>query len=205
MKTLFYGGTFNPVHNAHLGSAREVLNCGAADQVLFVPAAVLPHTYKTAEHLTSFADRLEMVRLAVSGEKRFLCSDIESRREGKSYTLDTLRALKAGGKYGDLLLFIGSDTLQFFHTWHEVHALLREFGLVIYPRPDTPVGAIDLAAHWSSDEVNIIRKAVLPDLPQYPGSSTQIREMIKKSGVKSVFPFVRKNVADYITAHKLYI
>lgn len=205
MRTVFYGGTFDPVHNTHLATAREILKHGAADQILFVPAAVLPHVYKSGTGITPFADRMAMVRLAAAGEPGFLCSDIESRRQGKSYTLDTLRELRAEGRYGELLLFMGTDTLAKLPTWNRAHELVREFGLLIYPRPDTPADSIDLTQDWNAEEIRKIRASVLPDMPQFPLSSTEIREKIKKEGIKSVSAFVRKDVADYITAHHLYV
>lgn len=205
MRTAFYGGTFDPVHNTHLATAREILKHGAADQILFVPAAVLPHVYKSGTGITPFADRMAMVRLAVAGEPGFLCSDIESRRPGKSYTLDTLRELRAENRYGELLLFMGTDTLAKLATWNRVHDLVKEFGLIIYPRPDTPADSIDLSKDWNAEEIRKIRASILPDMPQFPLSSTQIREKIKKDGIKSVSEFVKKDVADYITAHHLYV
>ena len=89
------GGSFNPIHYGHLLLADEVLELLGVDRLLFVPAAAPPH--KPAAQLAPAADRFEMVRLAIAGQPRFAVSDLELRRSGPSYTVDTLQELAAGG------------------------------------------------------------------------------------------------------------
>ena len=109
------GGTFNPVHEGHLSIAREALRLFALDAVWFIPCAVPPH--KPVHDLASNEDRLAMLRLAIAGEPRFAALDVEFNRPGKSYTLDTVRALRTLHP-GDAFTFIvGAYTLPDLSTW----------------------------------------------------------------------------------------
>src|SRR6185436_2360313 len=110
-----FGGSFNPIHYGHLLLADEVLELLGLDRVLFVPAASPPH--KPAGQLAPAADRFEMVRLAIAPHPRFAVSDLELRRSGPSYTVDTLQALAADGD--ELFLVIGSETFLDLLSWRE--------------------------------------------------------------------------------------
>lgn len=202
MKTAFFGGTFDPVHTGHLALAREVLKQGRADRILFVPAPVPPH--KDAAQITAFGHRFAMVEHAIAGESGFACSDIEKHRSGKSYTIDTLTELAAMGTYGEILLLIGSDSLRQLHLWYQAHELVERFGLIVYPRRNEPVTAAELRQHWSEAECAGLLSALMASAPEFPLSSTQIREIIKKNGVGSISSFVTAPVAEYITSHGLY-
>ena len=202
MKTAFFGGTFDPVHTGHLALAREVLKQGRADRILFVPAPVPPH--KEMRNISAFEHRFAMVELAIAGEPGFACSDIEKHRSGKSYTIDTLTELAAIGTYGEILLLIGSDSLRQLHLWYHAHELVERFGLIVYPRRDEPVTAAELGRHWSEAECAKLQAALMVSAPEFPLSSTQIREIIKKNGVEGVSSFVIPPVAEYITSHGLY-
>jgi nicotinate-nucleotide adenylyltransferase len=125
-----FGGSFNPVHYGHLLLADEVLELLSLDQVLFVPAAVPPH--KMGMDMAPADDRAAMVRLATAGHPRFAVSDVELRRRGPSYTVDTLEALAAGGD--ELYLVIGSETFLDLLSWREPVRIARLARLVIVPR-----------------------------------------------------------------------
>ena len=203
MKTAFFGGTFDPVHTGHLALAREVLKQGRADRVLFVPAPSPPH--KDSAEITPFEHRLNMVRLAVRDEAGFGWSDLERKRTGKSYTIDTLTELSADGSFGEILLLIGSDSLRQLHLWFRDHDLVRDYGLIVYPRPDEPVLRKELLEHWSAEETEKLLGSVMGSAPEFPVSSTQIRSLVKKNGVKSVSAFVSREVTDYIMENGLYL
>ena len=203
MKTAFFGGTFDPVHAGHLALAREVLKQGRADRVLFVPAPSPPH--KDSAEITPFEHRLNMVRLAVRDEAGFGWSDLERKRTGKSYTIDTLTELSADGSFGEILLLIGSDSLRQLHLWFRAHDLVRDYGLIVYPRPDEPVLRKELLEHWSAEETEKLLGSVMGSAPEFPVSSTQIRSLVKKNGVKSVSAFVSREVTDYIMENGLYL
>ncbi len=125
-----FGGSFNPIHYGHLLLADEVLERLGLDRVLFVPAGLPPH--KSPATLAPAADRYAMVRLAVAGHPRFDVSDLELRRPGPSYTVDTLEALAPGGD--ELLLLIGSETFLDFLSWRAPRRIAQLARLVIVPR-----------------------------------------------------------------------
>ena len=203
MRTAFFGGTFDPVHAGHLALAREVLDQGRADRILFVPASVPPH--KEAGHITVFEHRFAMVRLAVADKPGFDCSDIEKHRSGKSYTIDTLTELTDMRRYGEILLLIGADSLRQLHLWFRCHELVEKFGLIVYPRRNEPVTDSELRLHWSEAECAKLKAALMSSAPEFPLSSTQIRKIIKKNGIQRASAFVSAPVAEYITSHKLYL
>ena len=141
-----FGGSFNPIHYGHLLAADEVAEVLDLDRILFVPAAVPPH--KPAANMARAADRFAMVALAVAGQPRFAVSDLELRRAGPSYTVDTLRALETEG---DLHLLIGSETFLDLLSWRDPREVARRARLVVVPRagaafdPDAPAAQKVLA------------------------------------------------------------
>jgi nicotinate-nucleotide adenylyltransferase len=125
-----FGGSFNPIHYGHLLLADEVLEWLGLDRVLFVPAGLPPH--KSPATLAPAADRYAMVRLAVAGHPRFDVSDLELRRPGPSYTVDTLETLTGGGD--ELFLLIGSETFLDFLSWRAPGRIAQLARMVIVPR-----------------------------------------------------------------------
>lgn len=163
-----FGGTFDPVHHAHLAIARTALDTASLDTVLFVVAAIPPH--KQNDTHASPADRLAMVKAAVKNEPRFEASGIELEREGLSYTADTLRTLKTLHPEAEFFLIIGEDSLVDFPTWREPEAILDHARLLVVSRP-----AIEQLIH-SSLEGHYDR---LP-FTESTLSSTQVREALAK-------------------------
>lgn len=129
-RTAVLGGSFNPIHYGHLLLADEVLEALGLDHVLFVPAAVPPH--KSAVDLAPAADRYAMVELATASHPRFAVSDIELRRSGPSYTVDTLAEL--GLPRADLFLVVGSETFLDLLSWREPTRIASLARLVVIPR-----------------------------------------------------------------------
>lgn len=127
------GGTFNPVHNGHLAASEEVRQRLKLDLVLFVPSSLPPH--KSDAHLPSAEQRQEMVRRAIAGNSAFALSDVEVKRGGRSYTIDTIRVLR--GSYPDATLFfiMGLDSFLEIKTWHQWEQLLTECAFVVLSRP----------------------------------------------------------------------
>lgn len=122
MKIAFFGGTFDPVHNGHLALAKLVLEHRSAGRILFVPAPNPPH--KTDREITPFEVRYEMLALALEEKgEGFALSDIEKRRSGRSYTIDTLNQLSKLYEYDDILLLIGEDSLRQLHSWRQCHEI----------------------------------------------------------------------------------
>ncbi len=190
------GGTFNPVHEGHLSIAREALRLFALDAVWFIPCAVPPH--KPVHDLASNADRLAMLRLAIAGEPRFAALDVEFNRPGKSYTLDTVRALRALHP-GDAFTFIvGADTLPELPTWHRPLELLPLVRIVSLARPGfvPDAAAIRLPPPWP--------ERLLADLRTGEPLAVSSREIRAKIAAGQPVSLVPDSVLRYIEEHNLY-
>ena len=116
------GGSFNPVHLGHVNLARAALDAGSVDEVLFLPTGNPPH--KRPEGLADKYDRLEMVRIAVEGEKGMGVCREEVDREGVIYTVDTLRILREKTPDCEFAYIIGADSLRQLHTWRMPEVLI---------------------------------------------------------------------------------
>ena len=141
-RTAVLGGSFNPIHHGHLLLAADVLESLGLDRVLFVPAAIPPH--KSAVDLASAADRYAMVLLATASHPRFAVSDIELRRGGPSYTVDTLAEL--GLPRAEVFLIVGSETFLDLLTWREPTRIASLARLVVVPRLGSPFDPDSAAA-----------------------------------------------------------
>ncbi len=190
------GGTFNPVHDGHLSIAGEALRLFGLDAVWFIPCAVPPH--KPACHLASNEDRLAMVRLAIAGEPRFSALPIEFERPGKSYTVDTIRALQSLHPGAGFVFIIGADTLPELHTWHKPLELLSAVRIVTLARPGfvPDPGALHLPPPWPGKLLSDLRTGNPLDV-----SSRDIRAKIAAGQPVSLVP---EPVLRYIQEHKLY-
>lgn len=162
MRIGIFGGTFNPVHLGHLRSAEEVREGQGLDRVLFVPSAHPPH--KQAHGLASAAERLAMVRLAVAGNPAFRVSEIEFQRSGRSYSVDTIRALRQRMPRADFAFILGVDAFREIGTWHDHESLFGMCDLIVTSRP--PIGQRSLRAHLPV----VLRKQFC-----YPGSTATLR------------------------------
>ncbi len=132
-----YGGTFNPIHIAHLALAEDIRERLGLDRVLFVPSNLPPHK---GEVLPSGAERLALVRRAIRGNTGFGAVDLEVRRPGRSYTIDTLRALaRPPAGPAALYFLIGMDAFEEIDTWHEAGALAAAANFVVFPRAGHPL------------------------------------------------------------------
>ncbi len=132
MRIGILGGTFDPPHVGHLIAAQDTFDALSLDKLLFIPARVPPHKqHETVSH----ADvRLRMVSAAIDGDERFEASDVELRRTGPSYTIDTLRELKERFPADALFLLVGVDQVREFATWREPEEVLRCAQLVMLTR-----------------------------------------------------------------------
>jgi len=131
-----FGGTFDPVHLGHLIMAEQCREAGELDQVWFIPAARPPH--KQDRPLTSFAQRAEMLALAIAGMPAFRVNELEKERAGPSYTADTLAELHRLHPQTDFALLLGSDCLPDLPEWHQPERILELAELLIYARPSWP-------------------------------------------------------------------
>ncbi len=119
MKIGVLGGTFNPVHAGHLILAEEMREKLGLDQVVFIPTCIPPH--KQAKGIAPADDRMAMVKLAIKGNRSFSVSDVEIKRQGASYTIDTIRQLKKSYPRDELIFIIGSDLLKYLDDWKDIN------------------------------------------------------------------------------------
>ena len=128
------GGTFNPIHNGHVAIARQAREVLALDRVVLIPTGDPPH--KPHENLAPAKDRFEMVRLAIASDPSLSISDVEVRRSGKSYSIDTIRLLQQEyGPEARLFFLIGLDAFLEFPTWRDPATLLTLCSFVVLSRP----------------------------------------------------------------------
>lgn len=136
MRIAIIGGTFNPIHYGHLRIAEEAREALSLDKVIFMPANIAPH--KTESPAPTDA-RLEMIRLSIAGNPSFELSDIEIKRGGRSFTIDTLRALKQKDGSLDISLIIGNDSFNDITTWCEYESIFESASFIVVERPGYPV------------------------------------------------------------------
>lgn len=214
-----YGGTFDPVHNGHLAVARAARDATQA-QVFLLPAADPPH--KGPTHADA-QQRARMLDLAIAGETGLKVDRRELRRDGPSYTLDTLLELRAEfGPDLPIAWLIGSDSLSQLHTWHRWRELFEHAHILAVQRPGShidaetlarvaPQVAAEVAQRWRSlDELQAEPGgglAVLPLQELRPESSTELRRRIAAGDDASGGDWrdwVPPSVASYIDRHHLY-
>ncbi|MEI6340470.1 MAG: nicotinate (nicotinamide) nucleotide adenylyltransferase [Verrucomicrobiota bacterium] len=137
MRLGLYGGSFDPVHWGHVLVARAALEELELDRVVFIPAARSP--FKPSAAPAPDTQRLRWLRLALAGEPRFVIDDVELRRGGTSYTVDTVRAVLARHPGARLAWLIGADHVPTLPQWREAAELARLVEFVVIPRPGSPV------------------------------------------------------------------
>jgi len=187
MRLAIFGGTFDPIHNAHLAIARAAADRFDLDGVLFVPAARPPH--KSGFTHAPYEDRVRMVQLACSGESRFEVSRIEEGTDC-SYSIDTIEKVRARLAPGDDLFFIiGADAFAEIRTWHRWRDVAAAVHFLVVSRPGHQYSA--------PREVHASRL----DSIELPVSSSEIRRALAAGARPSEVPVP---VLDYITEHHLY-
>lgn len=191
------GGTFDPVHIGHLRMADAVYKCMDLEQVMFIPAYVAPH--KVGMDIAPADDRYAMTKLAIEPYSYFTVSDLELRRSGVSYTVDTLRELHRQYPEKQLYFIIGADSVEQLHTWNNIEEMLQLATFIGAGRPGYE-GIMDNVVKNLGEEAR--QHIMLLNTPEYDVSSTDIRERIREGA--SLMNLVPKIVEDYIYAHGLY-
>lgn len=191
MKIGIYGGTFNPPHLGHLIVTESVRDQLGLDRILFIPSASTPN--KNDPSLAPAPDRLRMTQLAIEGNLDFHLSDIEAKRGGISYTIDTVKSLTTDQPNDLFSLIIGADNLLEFQTWKSPREILDLIDLVVMSRPGYPTN--DLKSEFS-------RFARFITVPQIGISGTDIRRRVKSG--RSIRYLVPKLVGEYISHRHLY-
>ena len=185
-----FGGSFDPVHNAHVALARTALDQLALDELRWIPVG---RPWQKARRLAPAADREAMVRLAIAGEPRFRLDRIELRRHGPTFTLDTVRELAAAEPGTEWVLILGQDQYASLHTWRDWRELLGMVTLAIANRPDAEPAVNAQIANVPHHMVN---------LPMMDVSSTEVRRRVAAG--ESIASLVPPAVASYIERRQLY-
>jgi nicotinate-nucleotide adenylyltransferase len=196
MRLGILGGTFNPPHLAHLICAQEAHRELGLDRVLFIPASIPPH--KPVEHEPGPEHRLQMCRLAVGDDERFAVSDMELKRDGPSYTVDTLALLSSRAPNDELVLILGGDIAAGLPEWHRAERVLELATVAIAKRRGTPRGRVERA-------LQTLRggdRATFFQMPRIGISSTMVRRRVR--GGLPIRYFVPDQVLDYIEREGLY-
>lgn len=189
------GGTFDPIHLGHLRAAENVREALGLDEVAFVPAGVPPHRPGPC---SSPLDRYAMVCLATAANPTFVASDVELKREGPSYTVDTVEALLRQHPEGSVVVIVGSDTFPEMSTWKDPERLFALCSIAVVARPSD--GGGDAAP--AGVAVRALPRVERVEGPALPISATHIRRRILEG--KSVRYLVPEAVAEYIAKRGLY-
>ena len=197
-KIAMYGGSFDPIHTAHINIAQAFVKKLKLDKLIFIPAAVPPH--KTNDNMTSGEHRLEMCRLAAKNVKKAEVSDIELRREGKSYTVDTLRELSELYPDSELYLIMGADMFMTLLNWYKPEEIMQLAVICTVPRNDDDITVL---SEMEEKYRAMGAKTVVLDLKKSAVSSTQIRQYLLED--KSITKLVCEDVERYIYANYLYV
>ena len=194
------GGSFDPLHTGHLVIAQDALEKLELSEIVFVPAAIPPH--KRHLQQADAAHRYAMLRLATEADVRFSVSDVEIRRGGISYTIDTVRYLQAARPEVEWVLIVGSDTLVDLHNWYKIDELLGLCEVASFLRPGESSLA-EIEKKVALPEVS--RKKLLANIIEahlIGISSTEIRMRVAEGlGIRYLVP---AEVEMYIFEHGLY-
>ena len=218
MRLGLLGGSFNPVHNGHLAIARQTREALGFDQILFIPTSHPPH--KPNGSLAPAQDRYEMVRLAIASDPSLAISDVEIRRPGKSYSIDTIRLLQQEfGSQTQLYFVIGLDAFLDFPSWRDPLTLLKLCSFVVLSRPGLSFRSLSTVAllppipypalaDLDAGRISRIeaplgkQRLTFLKLPPCPISASDIR-----AGIRQGLPMANllpPLVESYILRHHLY-
>lgn len=209
-----FGGTFNPIHLGHLRGAEQIREAFGLQEVIFIPAALPPH--KVTEKIIEAHHRLEMVKRAIQKNPYFSASDVELRRSGKSYSIDTIRYFRERHQSSLFFFILGRDAFVEIETWKEYQHLFSLCNFIVmtrpgfqksssspFPLPESLIPAFrydQKAQAWvhSSGYTLFFKEIKFLDI-----SSTRVRELIEKG--ESVRDLIPPEVEAYVREHGLYL
>ena len=202
-----FGGSFNPIHIGHLIAAEEVFQQRALSKILFVPTGISPH--KEAGILIAPSHRYQMIKEAIGDNEHFALSDVEIKRPGRSYTIDTIRVFKEiYGEKNNLYLIVGTDMINEISTWKDVDILSRMCSFIVINRFPVPLHeaagtnksprGIAIFPPGKRREIERLKVTI----PSIGVSSSEIRDRLKRGVcIKYLVP---RCVEDYIKSNNLY-
>jgi nicotinate-nucleotide adenylyltransferase len=196
------GGSFDPIHFGHLLAAQGAAERLGLERVVFIPAKQPPH--KMYRHLASFAHRYAMVKIAIRRNPLFAVSDVEMRRGGKSYSIDTIHMLRA--KYGQdckMYFIVGADMVRALPTWKHVKELVKlvSFAVVVRPGYDYLRDLEAIRPRMGDQFVRETKRHIVL-IPPNGISATEIRRRLRTG--KPIRYMVPESVERYIRKHNLY-
>ena len=195
MKLGVLGGTFDPMHLGHLAAAEAAIDCVDLDQVVFVPTGTPPHRPPA---VASGEQRLEMCRLAADDDPRFAVSDIELRRTGPSYTLDTLLALRGANPHAEMFLVLGWDAASQLRSWYRPDEVLALAPVIVVSRPGRAAPSVEDVKTAGLDPARVI---LCPRLTPSVSGSELRRDLAAGRPVTGRVP---EAVERYISTHRIY-
>ena len=203
-----FGGTFNPVHMAHLRTAEEVREWCGLDRVDFVLSAVPPH--KPRSGLAPVTHRLRMLELAVAENPGFAVNTLETKRAGRSYSIDTIRACQAREPQADLTFILGADAFAEIDSWKDYRDIFGLCDVCVISRPGIttgklPIAVADAFCYDSSRGVHVHRSGhavIFLTVTALMVSASDIRKRLASG--QSIRYLVPPAVADYIARQRLY-
>lgn len=207
-----YGGTFNPIHLGHLRAAVEVVERFRMKEMIFIPSFLPPH--KDSPEIADPIHRLKMVNLAVTGNPNFSVSELEIQRRGKSYSIDTVKAIKEQRPDDELAFVLGLDAFLEIHTWHKFEEIFTRCDFIVFDRPGAPKiscrqalpeklrdsfkrkGGAREFIHPSG------KKVIFTEVTRFEVSGTTIRALVREG--KSIRYLLPRRVMEYISESGLY-
>lgn len=200
MRIGVFGGTFDPVHMGHLILAEQCREQARLEQVWFVPAARPPH--KQERELTPFAQRVDMLALAVAGYPAFQVNDLEKDRPGPSYTIDTLDELGRRHPEAELHLILGSDCLPDLPSWREPARIAACAGLLIVTRPAWPIWPVEQLKSALQLGEDVTLRLQVVHAPLIEIASRDLRRRCTEG--RTIRYMVPRAIETYIETHRLY-
>lgn len=182
-----FGGSFNPIHNAHVKLIDQIIREKVVDEIWLIPCK--KHNFN--KQLLNARDRIKMIKLAISGLKNARINNIELKMRGKSCTLKTIRKLKQENRNKEFYIVIGADILQEIKKWYKYERLVKETKFVVFSRKG-----------YKFVKNPDLRIEKIIDLKRDNISSSEIRQNVKQG--KSISKLVPRKVEEYIKKNNLY-
>ncbi len=192
------GGTFDPVHYGHLVTAEIASHSFGLERVVFIPAGIPPH--KDYSAIADYSHRFNMLKMAIASNSNFKLSDIEIKRQGPSYTFDTISCLKELWPSTEFYFICGADAVLEILTWHRARELLDMCFFITATRPGFSLEKLEVILRELS--VEYAKKILLLEVPALAISSSEIRHRVEHGlPIKYLLP---ETVEKYIFDNSLY-